>query len=66
MRSDALEGGYNSGGPGYVMSALNLNKLMQSFSMPQCSQGSSGAEDVEIAKCLRLVSRSADTREILG
>ena len=64
MRCFALKGGYNSGGPGYVMSALNLNKLMESFSMPQCSQSSSGAEDIEIANCLRLVSRSPDTREI--
>uniref|UniRef100_A0A914WEK5 N-acetylgalactosaminide beta-1,3-galactosyltransferase n=1 Tax=Plectus sambesii TaxID=2011161 RepID=A0A914WEK5_9BILA len=57
-------GGYNSGGPGYVMSALNLNKLIQSFSMPQCSQGSAGAEDVEVANCLRLVGISpGDSRD---
>uniref|UniRef100_A0A914XBK4 Glycoprotein-N-acetylgalactosamine 3-beta-galactosyltransferase 1 n=1 Tax=Plectus sambesii TaxID=2011161 RepID=A0A914XBK4_9BILA len=53
-----------SGGPGYIMSAWNLNKLIKSFSMTQCSQGPRGAEDVEIAKCLRLVGISpGDSRD---
>ncbi len=43
---------FNSGGPGYVISAQNLEKLVRSVHI--CSNATS-EEDVRIAECLKLV-----------
>ena len=49
-------GRYNSGGPGYVISWTKLDALVRSFDMSDCQEGGGGAEDINIAGCLRKVA----------
>lgn len=49
------EQGYASGGPGYVMSMYNAQKLVNTFSMPGCYQGDDQPEDIKVGQCLALV-----------
>ena len=48
-------GGYNSGGPGYVISAHNLASLSKAFADGSCGDTTQPAEDIRIAECLAKV-----------